>query len=493
MRLSNIAQSAGQATQSPLSQPTEKSIYPQPPEKAVPQSAESPVKRLKITFNRGGESAQILPLPHIQPPSYTQPTFTATPQPVRNTASAPRGRRRGGASLFGKRKRADEDIIKAGPDSSSEDGDHDDEADFTPSSTQTRFGRAVNRPAAYTSILPSPQKDPSLPKKATFTSASTNTGTGTGTGTTRKRKHFFRKKDANIVCIHCQRGNSPSTNTIVFCDECNAPWHQRCHDPPIDDEVVLVKSKNWSCHECKPVPRPTAPPDMNQEQRKKQTQPAQPLFRAPLIPHFDVGGDRLTAAERRAYLSSLSHSSLVELLVTISDKNPTIPMFPANMNELRGSEFVYQPRTAPTTDSTLNERGANSKTPTDLPVTNPAKGDGSQTEFHAAPENSELPVPEASQMENQSSAPVAASIAPPKTEIPAQKPAQSEDEDEDLEEVEDHRLYPRAGNGFRPSLNPDDLDILREDPGCTTFSHALHGPAKHAKKPVQVWRMLMKG
>ncbi|KAJ5818419.1 hypothetical protein N7474_004010 [Penicillium riverlandense] len=533
MSLLNIAQTAGQATQPPLAQPTEKSIHPQPPDKAVPQSAEPPVKRLKLTFNRGGDSPQSLLPPQTQPPSYTQPTFTTTPKPVRNTTSAPRGRRRGGASLSGKRKRADEDIIKTGPDSSSENSDHNDEADFTPSSTQTRSGRAVNRPTAYTSILPSPQKDPSLPKKATTTSTSISTGTGTGTGTNRKRKHFFRRKDANIVCIHCQRGSSPSTNTIVFCDECNAPWHQRCHDPPIADEVVLVKSKEWSCHECKPVPRPTTRSDMNQNQKKKmkQTQPAQPLIIARSALQFEVGGYRFTAAERWAYLSSLSHASLVELLVTISDKNPTIPMFPANMNELRASEFVYQPKTAPATDSTLTERGADStETPSDLSSTYPAtstrrasvpvnqatswtakrqtpsrrtsaptkptptnSANDPLPRFHAAPETSELSVLEGSQTKDQSSTPVAASIAPSNPEFHVQKPAQTEDDDEDFEEVEDHRLYPRAGNGFRPPLDPADLDILREDPECTTFSHALHGPAKNAQKPVQVWGMVMKG
>jgi hypothetical protein len=257
----------------------------------------------------------------------------------------------------------------------------------------------------------------------------------------------------------------------------------------------------------------------------------QPLIKARPAPQFDVGGNRFTAAERWAYLSSLSHASLVELLVTISDKNPTIPMFPSNMNELRASEFVYQPKTVPATDSNLNERGADStKTPFDLPSTNPATSTrrasapinqatswtakretpsrrtsapakpkatnsaaGPQNGFHASPATSGLSVPEGSQTKDQSSTPVAASFAPHKPEIHAQKPAQTEDDDEDFEEVEDHRLYPRAGNGFRPPLDPADLDILREDPECTTFSHALHGPAKHAKKPVQVWGMVMKG
>lgn len=37
---------------------------------------------------------------------------------------------------------------------------------------------------------------------------------------------------------------------IVFCDGCNTPYHQYCHDPPIADEVVKVEEKEWFCSEC---------------------------------------------------------------------------------------------------------------------------------------------------------------------------------------------------------------------------------------------------
>ncbi len=39
-------------------------------------------------------------------------------------------------------------------------------------------------------------------------------------------------------------------NMIVFCDGCNTPYHQYCHDPPIEDEVVKVEEKEWLCVEC---------------------------------------------------------------------------------------------------------------------------------------------------------------------------------------------------------------------------------------------------
>ena len=77
---------------------------------------------------------------------------------------------------------------------------------------------------------------------------------------------------------------------------------------------------------------------------------------------------------------------------------------------------------------------------------------------------------------------------PPKPAVEGEKNGQSntasegthkgryyESSDEDSEyEFQEHRLYPRAGNGVRLSTNQEDLDILQEDPACTTFSYALH-------------------
>ncbi|KAL4938506.1 hypothetical protein BDV06DRAFT_225946 [Aspergillus oleicola] len=54
---------------------------------------------------------------------------------------------------------------------------------------------------------------------------------------------------------------------------------------------------------------------------------------------------------------------------------------------------------------------------------------------------------------------------------------ESSDNDSDSEyEFQEHRLYPRAGNGILLSNNQEDLDIMAEDPACTTFSYALHRP-----------------
>lgn len=37
---------------------------------------------------------------------------------------------------------------------------------------------------------------------------------------------------------------------IVFCDGCNSGYHQYCHHPPIEREVVQVAEKEWFCAAC---------------------------------------------------------------------------------------------------------------------------------------------------------------------------------------------------------------------------------------------------
>ena len=48
----------------------------------------------------------------------------------------------------------------------------------------------------------------------------------------------------------CHRPTSPSNNQIVFCDGCGTPYHQYCHDPPIENEVCEIAEKEWFCMEC---------------------------------------------------------------------------------------------------------------------------------------------------------------------------------------------------------------------------------------------------
>ncbi|KAJ5257174.1 hypothetical protein N7478_013278 [Penicillium angulare] len=172
-------------------------------------------------------------------------------------------------------------------------------------SRTSRAGRIIKAPTAYAPV-------PS----------------GTITG-----KRSSRKKDA-IVCVHCHRGHSPSTNMIVFCDGCNATWHQNCHDPVIEDQVVLEQDAEWHCRSCKPVRRSTPVPSTKVKKPKRAIHP-----RLKTNSQLEAPGKRFTEAKRRAYLSQLSHAELVELAMKVTTKYPEVAMFPAKMTRLPASAF----------------------------------------------------------------------------------------------------------------------------------------------------------
>lgn len=63
-----------------------------------------------------------------------------------------------------------------------------------------------------------------------------------------------RRKSAKTMlaakCKTCRRETDPTNNRIVFCDTCSTAYHQYCHNPPIDNEVVTVLEKEWLCAPC---------------------------------------------------------------------------------------------------------------------------------------------------------------------------------------------------------------------------------------------------
>ncbi|KAL4813240.1 hypothetical protein BDW67DRAFT_168821 [Aspergillus spinulosporus] len=378
------------------------------------------------------------------PPSARAPTILKIPNlfllrssttvPVKTT-SAVRKRRDSSNRKNGpkKRKRGNdsdsEDIIRA-VDSSS------DESDVTPIATQTTSGRQVKRPSLYVPppLTPNPPREDS-----NLAGISDRPQT-----TTRARRPVPRKlKSTNIRCCLCDRGHSPTSNTIVFCDRCNRAWHQHCHDPPIQSEVVAIREKEWLCRECKPVDITIIHPTVVRSNPSLTSKP--PAHPPLIIPRTEVGGERFSTDCRRRFLSTLSHAALVELLLTISNNHPTVPMFPENMESLPSSNFA-----------------------------------ASQTIFETAATPTSLPINE----NNIASVVVADNIGEQTPEFASGRTSRRdhrESSDEESEyEFQDHRVYPRAGNGLRLSTNEQDLDILREDPTCSTFSYALHAPATGA-------------
>jgi hypothetical protein len=352
-------------------------------------------------------NVQAQPVPLPAPDLPINPTVT--PKQPTPTKSSPSKASVISRKRRNKRKRAhdSEDEIKA-HDSSSD----DESEDMLPSARQTKSGRQVNRPTFF---APSPEPVPLSRQK------SSPSGTAT-TAPAKRRRKVYRKngKEINVTCRHCQRGHSPVTNMIVFCDECNDAYHQYCHDPPIKQELIDDKDAQWFCSECRPETRHRVLLKLKLPPQQKDT----PSIETPVLSVPLVSGEQFTAEEQRGYLSSLSHVALVDMLVTLSKTNPTLPVFPENLKDLQRSKFAIATMTP----------------------TNPVQS----TE-----------------------------VVTVETKDAASPSVDEEDSDADSGsgseyEVEEHRLYPRSGNGFHLPPEEDDFDILLDDPACSTFSYKLH-------------------
>lgn len=131
--------------------------------------------------------------------------------------------------------------------SEEEEGPGEDDTDasetFTPLPTQSRSGRRIFKASTFTPAV--------IDVEATVGTQApgANDISGTAEGGKKVRKRYGKPGEAS-VCKNCGRGHSPRGNVIVFCDGCNTPWHQHCHDPPITAEVVRVEEKEWFCGDC---------------------------------------------------------------------------------------------------------------------------------------------------------------------------------------------------------------------------------------------------
>jgi PHD-finger len=167
-------------------------------------------------------------------------TTLSTPGSAKRGRGGGRGRGRGGGR-GGKRKRADSDEseLSSGDqlsdDSANDGASQGDSNENTQLPTRTKSGRNVNRPAPFVPVISSP--------------------------TSHKKKRAYRRNPENAVCKACERGHSPMNNAIVFCDGCGSAYHQYCHNPPIEKDVVQIAEKEWFCLACvKDQPGTAAPP-----------------------------------------------------------------------------------------------------------------------------------------------------------------------------------------------------------------------------------------
>lgn len=226
---------------------------------------------------------------------------------------------------------------------------------------------------------------------------------------TKKRVHYSKVRTAEqALCKKCTRMHSPASNQMVFCDGCNEGWHQMCHDPWIDDEVVKDTNKAWFCVTCQgkrdrhfSSTAGTAAPHPSKRQRV--------LVR-------ESWADR-TPQQKRAYLSTLPQQELVGLLMYSLEIHPDLPIFPG----------LAEPATTPSTPGTP-------QTPSDVHG-NGRKGGRAQKGVKSAP-------------------------------APQQ---QQQEDDEEVDPLEPP--WPKPGHGLYNLLPPeDDDDFLADDNDFEAFS-----------------------
>lgn len=149
----------------------------------------------------------------------------------------PRVRPTGGSGRGNKRKRArsEEDVVIKDDTDASE--------TFTPLPAQSRSGRRIFKATNFSPAVIDLEA-------STSTKNTKRTAHTVAVGSGRKGKKRYRKSGDASVCKNCGRGHSSIGNMIVFCDGCNTPWHQYCHDKPIGAEAVQIEEKEWFCADC---------------------------------------------------------------------------------------------------------------------------------------------------------------------------------------------------------------------------------------------------
>ncbi|KAK9480187.1 hypothetical protein V1514DRAFT_326649 [Lipomyces japonicus] len=123
-----------------------------------------------------------------------------------------------------------------------------------------------------------------------------------------RKRSLYHRRDLQ-TCKVCQRGHSLESNLIVFCDGCNDPYHQLCHDPPIGRMFIEIEEAQWFCFNCKSK-----------------------VSQIPL--EMGMLGGSLTDLEKRTYLLSLPVQHLVEIILMCEQQFPTLPIYSPNIKSI---------------------------------------------------------------------------------------------------------------------------------------------------------------
>ncbi|GAP82756.1 putative phd finger containing protein phf1 protein [Rosellinia necatrix] len=264
--------------------------------RSIEKSAFDDAKR-RLVMNMNTSLTMPMPTPRQGQPSSMPDSFqlrTSAPMPTVGTAKpAPTkvpvpkpspSKSKGKAPRGTKRKRGKENEGASSSQGELSDSDVDAVAKAQAAATMTKSGRQVQKPAQFNPVE---------------------------SVTPQKRKHYGKRTADQALCKVCTRGLSPNMNQIVFCDGCNFCWHQMCHDPYIDDDVVRDENRSWFCSRC-----------MSKREKalaKKKT----------MTDHKGVSWASKSAAQKRTYLTNIPHSQLVNIIMYSTELHPDLPIFPA--------------------------------------------------------------------------------------------------------------------------------------------------------------------
>ncbi|KAL9102363.1 MAG: hypothetical protein Q9163_002485 [Psora crenata] len=186
-------------------------------------------------------------------------------------------------------------------------GDTEEEADDTDASEEINLpmlsssGRRITQANTFTSAT----TDLDAPTKKS------NTMPASQPPSAMKKPKMKRIPGATAVCKNCGRGHSPSSNQIVFCDGCDTPWHQYCHDRPITPSVIQIEEKEWYCAICEVL-------------RNERIHLA---GRIPAAEVRETPDAQLGLAEKRKYFQSLEKDVLVSLLLHATSLHEDLAVF----------------------------------------------------------------------------------------------------------------------------------------------------------------------
>jgi hypothetical protein len=301
----------------------------------------------------------------------------------------------------------------------------------------------VNKPVAFVPIIPEPAQ---------------------GVKRRKSTKTLLAAK-----CKTCHRDVDPSNNRIVFCDACSTAYHQYCHTPPIDNEVVTVLEKEWLCGPC---------------QRTKETvvSGAEELVAAEGLSVDEVCPYRChvhaptNTQQKRAYFSTLPHAKVVSLLLVATIRHPELPIFPPNVMTLLPDPSTLQPQMSQPPPPQVPQRFPQSQYQPPSAFQNPPLASNGHTPTNQTPHSHNF------SSHSDIDAAETQILGESHTQDPPPRPTITMDlaghqyEEDDGYDTDPPAHYPKAGHGLTRSLRPEseDLNWLVDD-NFEVFSHGWKG------------------